>query len=252
MYDNPFLLMIYTHYHRNHAVLPEREQALDEFLNTSIMVNGIAEKHKMKYATNSNSEDALTWSCFDRLRHLPHHKITQALDEIIEDAYGDFKNNPYNIPVPIPFSFTDLQNIQIHIGKNYQAQSVEDNTEVDVSIETDDKLIFFEAKLYGKINEVDERRKHNQIALKLRVGLDIAYAANKEFYFIFLDIAPISEILYYEKKKMNARRFLYYRNHPKNLKKPLSGIPIQDYAKISQNMGWLTWASLFKTILRVS
>jgi hypothetical protein len=241
--------MKYTNYHRNHAILPDSEQALHQFLNASIVCNGKTEQHKLKYATNSNSEDALTWSCFDRLRNLPKEKITIALNEIFEDAFGDFKEQ--NKPVPIPFSFADEQNIEIHIGKNYDAISVNESTEVDVSIETNDKLIFIEAKLYSKISVADKRHTHDQIARKLRVGLDVANASKREFYFIFLDIAPCLEILKYgEKKQISARRFLYYRNHPKNLIKQLVDIPYSSVEQVSQNMSWLTWSSLFKTILR--
>ena len=241
--------MNYTNYQRNHAVLPDSEQALHQFLNTSIVINGKTEQHKLKHATNSNSEDALTWSCFDRLRNLPKEKIAFALDEIFEDAFGDFKER--NESVPESFSFADEQNIEIHIGKNYDAISVNESTEVDVSIETNDKLIFIEAKLYSKISVADKKHTHDQIARKLRVGLDVANASKREFYFIFLDIAPCLEILKYgEKKQISARRFLYYRNHPKNLIKQLVGIPYSSVEQVSQNMGWLTWASLFKTILR--
>ncbi|MDY0088992.1 MAG: hypothetical protein RBR78_01355 [Flavobacteriaceae bacterium] len=241
--------MKYTNYHRNHAILPDSEQALHQFLNASIVCNGEIKLHKLEHATNSNSEDALTWSCFDRLRNLPKEKISFALDEIFEDAFGDFKEK--NEPVPESFSFADEQNIEIHIGKNYDAVSVNESTEVDVSIETESKLIFIEAKLYSKISMPDENRIHDQIARKLRIGLDTANASNREFYFIFLDIAPCLEILKYgEKKQISARRFLYYRNHSENLIKPLLGIPYQNIEQISQNMGWLTWASLFKTILR--
>src|SRR5690554_1995252 len=210
--------MKYTNYHRNHAILPDSEQALHQFLNASIIRNGKTEQHKLKYATNSNSEDALTWSCFDRLRNLPKEKITIALNEIFEDAFGDFKE--LNKPVPVPFSFADEQNTEIHIGKNYEVTSVNEATEVDVSIETDGKLIFIEAKLYSKISIADEKHKHDQIARKLRIGLGVANASNREFYFIFLDIAPCFEILKYgEKKPISARRFLYYRNHSENLVK---------------------------------
>lgn len=241
--------MKYSNHQRNHAVLPESEQALHQFLNASVVINGEIKQHKLEHATNSSSEDALTWSCFDRLRNLPKEKISFALDEIFEDAFGDFKEKKE--PVPESFSFADEQNIEIHIGKNYDAVSVNESSEVDVSIETDSKLIFIEAKLYSKISMPDENRIHDQIARKLRVGLDTANASNREFYFIFLDIAPCLEILKYgDKKQISARRFLYYRNHSENLIKPLSGIPYQNIERISQNMGWLTWASLFKTILR--
>lgn len=243
--------MKYLNYQRNHAVLPNREKALHQFLHTSITCNGKEEKHKLKYATNSNSEDALTWSCFDRLRNLPKENLITALDEIFEDAYGDFKE--LNQLIPSPFSFADEQNIEIHIGKNYNATSVNESTEVDVSIETNDIIVFIEAKLYSKISISNEKHKHDQIARKLRVGLDVANASKREYYFIFLDIAPCMEILKYgDQKQISARKFLYYRNHPKNLTRQLIDIPYQDTGQISQNMGWLTWSSLFKTLLRVS
>ena len=66
--------MIYSNYSRNHVIMLGREQALDDFLNASIIQNDEVVKHKMKYAYNSNSEDALTWSCFDVLRNLPHDR----------------------------------------------------------------------------------------------------------------------------------------------------------------------------------
>ncbi|PIX10593.1 MAG: hypothetical protein COZ75_00850, partial [Flavobacteriaceae bacterium CG_4_8_14_3_um_filter_34_10] len=108
-----------------------------------------------------------------------------------------------------------------------------------------------EAKLYSAISLKSENVQYDQIARKLRVGLDQANASNRAFYFIFLDIAPCLEIFNYrEKKQMSARRFLYYRNHSENLVKPLLGIPYQNVEQVSQNMGWLTWSSLFKTVLR--
>lgn len=241
--------MNYTNYHRNHVTIPGREQALNQFLNATTVCNGKEEKHKLKHSISSNSEDALTWSCFDVLRNQPPQKIVVALDEIFEDAFGDFKAQ--NKAVAVPFAFADEQNIEIHIGKNYCAASGEENTEVDTSIETDDKLIFLEAKLYSKISLTSKSAPYDQIARKLRVGLDVANATNREFYFIFLDIAPCMEILKYgAEKQISARRFLYYRNHSENLLKPLSGIPYQNVEQVSQNMGWLTWASLFKTVLR--
>ena len=241
--------MKYTNYHRNHVIIPGREQVLNQFLNATIVCNAKEEKHKIKHAISSNSEDALTWSCFDVLRNQPTEKIVVALDEIFEDAFGDFKEQ--NKPVPVPFSFADEQNIEIHIGKNYCVASGKENTEVDTSIETDDKLIFIEAKLYSKISLKSKNAPYDQIARKLRVGLILANVTNREFYLIFLDIAPCLAMLKYgAEKQISARRFLYYRNHSENLIKPLFGIPYQNVEQVSQNMGWFTWASLFKTVLR--
>ena len=115
------------------------------------------------------------------LRNQPKERITTALDEIFEDAFGDFKD----MTIPDKFSFADEKNIEIHIGKNYYATSVNEDTKVDASIETDGKLIFFEAKLYSKISLPDENTPYDQIIRKLRVELDVANRQNKEFYFLF-------------------------------------------------------------------
>jgi len=157
--------MKYKTYLRNHAVLPGSEKSLHTFLNAILVdTNGERKKHKLEKAFNSNSEDALTWSCFDVLRHQAHEKIVPALNEIAEDAYD---GNP-------DFSFEHEKNIQIHIGKHYNANSAAESTELDASIETDNKLIFIEAKLYSKISLPDSEKPHDQIARKLRVGLDVA------------------------------------------------------------------------------
>jgi hypothetical protein len=181
----------YSSYQRNHVIFPGSEDALSQFLDATIVQSGKPKNHKWQYADNSNSEDALTWSCFDVLRNQPKEKIVCALDEIMEDAYGDAKD----ADKPKPFSFADEENIEIHIGKNYSAQSVNEGTEVDASIETDSKLIFIEAKLYGTISTSDASKPFDQIIRKLRVGLDVAHNTNKEYFFIFLDIAPKEKLL---------------------------------------------------------
>ena len=240
--------MKYSNYQRNHVILKGREDALYDFLDATLVRNGKTEKHKWKHSTSSNSEDALTWSCFDVLRNQPKERVTTALDEIFEDAFGDFKD----MPVPDKFSFADEQNIEIHIGKNYYATSVNKDTEVDASIETDNKLIFFEAKLYSKISLPDENTPYDQIVRKLHVGLDVANQQNKEFYFLFLDIAPISYMLQFGEKSISAEYFRKYKANNSQLECNLADIPYQNIEKVKANMGWLPWACLFKTILRAT
>jgi hypothetical protein len=71
--------MKYASYLRNHAVYPGREKALHDFLNATLDRNGKKEKHKLRHCCSSNSEDALTWSCFDVLRQQPREKIVLPL-----------------------------------------------------------------------------------------------------------------------------------------------------------------------------
>jgi len=233
--------MKYKTYLRNHVVYPGREKELHDFLNQTIVRNNKIEKHKLPHCRKSSSEDALTWSCFDVLRQQSHEKIVHALNEIMEDAFNGKVN----------FSFENEENIEIYVGKNYSAITLEENSELDASIETDDKLIFIEAKLYSKISLPNESKPYDQIIRKLRIGLDVAKLKNKKFYFIFLDIAPIDKILQYGKEKaVSAEYFIKYKKHSDTLSDKLIDNTCESLKSVSENMGWLTWACLFKTVLR--
>ncbi len=250
--------MKYENYQRNHAIIPGREKALEDFLKQGY--KGM--QHKWKNGISSNSEDALTWSCFEVIANFPLPKKITALDEILENAYEGKCN----------FNFKDQNytedDIKIFIGKEYTGTTTKESTEVDASIELPDKLIFIEAKLYSSISLANplNKKPHDQIARKLRVGLDSA--KDKEFYFIFLDIAPVNKLTqrktktealstskggFYDKWK-SAWWFNYYkvgRNKSlKPLKDILSDIPIKSEQSVANNMGWLTWSDLYKSILR--
>jgi hypothetical protein len=252
--------MIYETYQRNHVILPGREQALETFLKKDY--KGM--NHKWKNGFSSNSEDALTWSCFDIISQLPFAKKIKALDEILEDSFQDKKCN---------FRFIDNgyneSDIEIFIGKEYHGTSINEDTEVDSSIELPDKIIFFEAKLYSSISLADESKNkpHDQIARKLRVGLDYAKHVKKDFYFIFLDIAPASELLKFAKEKSKEKAldsskgkwksawwFNYYKKGRNKSLKPLTdslaGVNYDSVESVADNMGWLTWADLFKIVMR--
>lgn len=250
--------MKYEDHRTNHVIISRREGNLEEFLDTEF--KGM--KHKRKHSVSSHSEDALTWSCFDVLRHLSYDAKITALDEILRDS---FEGNP-------DFSFAEKnysnKDIKIEIGKHYTGRTTQEETELDASIETSDKLIFFEAKLYCALSLADPvaGRPHDQIAKKLRVGLD--YCGKRDFYFIFLDLAPCKKLFrrkhkakaenpsksgYHEKWK-SAWWFSYYkRGHNGSLsplKKVLHGIPVESVQTVADRMGWLTWSDLYKTILR--
>lgn len=254
--------MKYENYQRNHVIVPGREKALDEFIRQDY--NGM--QHKVQNAYSSNSEDALTWSCFDTLENLPLLNKVQTLDEILTDSYAGNS--------PILFSERGLgdNDVSIHVGKRYDAPNINESTEVDASIEAPKILIFIEAKLYSAVGPASPPQKpHDQIARKLRIGLDTAYKSNSEFYFIFLDIAPLekmnqrrskAEVMEkssggYNDKWKSAWLFSYYKKGRASSLKPLeealegvaekSSIP-----KIAANMGWLTWADLFKCTLRAT
>jgi hypothetical protein len=250
--------MIYKDYKRNHVILPGREEALKSFLKQ----NYKGMQHKWKHGFNSHSEDALTWSCFDLLANFPLLKKIGALDEIFEDAYYGkskllLKNDQFQ-----------EDQIQIYIGKEYTGLSSDDSTEVDASIELPGNLIFFEAKLYSTVSMATPDKPCDQIARKLRIGLDSPLKDKREFYFIFLDIAPLEKLMRrktksealapskkgFEDKWKSAWLFNYYKfgrnNSLRPLKAALQGIDTPPIQSVAENMGWLTWSDLFKIILR--
>jgi hypothetical protein len=251
--------MVYKDYKRNHVILPGREKALEDFLRQDY--KGM--RHKWNNGFSSHSEDALTWSCFDLLSSFPMWKKITALDEIFEDAYQGkskllFKGNRFQ-----------KSQIKIHIGKQYTGFSSNEATEVDASIELPGKLIFFEAKLYSTVSMASLPEKpHDQIARKLRIGLDSPLQDTREFFFIFIDIAPLEKLMKrkpklealapskngFEDKWKSAWLFNYYKfgrnNSLSPLKKSLEGINIPSVQSVAENMGWLTWSDLFKIVLR--
>lgn len=251
--------MIYKEYQRNHVILPGREEALESFLKQDY--KGM--QHKLRNAVSSNSEDALTWSCFDVLANLPTLDKTAALDEMLEDSFhGDS---------PLSFRSRGLKNkdIDIHVGKSYTGISTKESTEVDASIEAPGVLVFIEAKLYSSVSPASPPEKpHDQIARKLRVGLDSIKNENRDFFFVFLDIAP-AEVMFRRKKKSevvemlgggykdkwrSAWLFNYYKQGRNNSLRPLTealkGIDYPPVEVVAKNMGWLTWADLFKCTMR--
>jgi len=254
--------MQYKNYLRNYVVLPGGEKALKEFLGQTY--KGMP--HKNKYSSNSNSEDALTWSCFDILRNLPLSKKIKVLNEIWEDAYKRENKSP--------FSDNNLRNekIEIEIGKTYTGSTkTNESTEVDASIELPGVLVFFEAKLYSAVSMAKPPEKlYNQIARKLRIGLDNPLGEEDyDFYFIFLDIAPRDKLVRRKSKKeaelptkgfhdkwKSAWWFNYYKDGRNNSLKPLRDVLKNIHSKdidikqVAENMGWLTWADLFKDLLR--
>lgn len=249
--------MKYKDYQRNHVIVPGREKALHDFLKADY--KGI--QHKWKNGFNSNSEDALTWSCFDTIANLPLCKKLTALEEIFEDAFEGRS----------PLSFKDhhqADKIEIHVGKQYTGHTTNESTEVDASIEAPDLLVFVEAKLYSTMSMASPPEKpHDQIARKIRIGLDNPLGDKRDFYFIFLDVAPLEKLKrgskiellesrksgYHEKWK-SAWLFNYYKKGANNSLRPLrdalTGIETPPVESVADNMGWLTWSDLFKATLR--
>jgi len=245
--------IVYDDYEDNFVVVPGREAALKAFVNQSYA----GQRHKVKATRSSNSEDALTWSCFDTLNCLPRAHREAALSSLWNLAFPDS---------PLPSGFARGA---IYVGKTYG--SAKERTEVDASIEGNGVLVFVEAKLYSPMSLADEanRKPHDQIARKLRVGIREAERTQTDFYFLILDIAP-KEILRnlnpgvslaeskstkrggFASKWLTAYWFSRYKGGSSvtPLREVLSDIPGADAGAMSKNMGWLVWSDMFKITLR--
>lgn len=245
---------VYEDYRDNFAIWPGRETALDEFVNQTYG----GRRHKLRHTKSSNSEDALTWSCFDTLNELRGEPRRSALADLWALAFDGR---------PAPEGFLTGK---IWIGRKYDEEQEE--TEVDASIEGDQVIVFIEAKLYSPMSLADlaKRKPHDQIARKVRVGLKEAQRSGKDFYFIILDIAP-KEILRglkpgaslsdaerkpgggFSSKWLTAYWFSLYRGVSGSvspLREVLKDISGVDAKAVARNMGWLTWSDVFKAVLR--
>jgi hypothetical protein len=245
--------IVYDDYRDNFVVFPGREAALKAFVNQSYA----GQRHKLKATRSSNSEDALTWSCFDTLNCLALEYREAALSELWSLAYPD---------LPLHAGFARGS---ICIGKTYGR--TKEKTEVDISIEGDGILVFVEAKLYSPMSLADDanRKPHDQIVRKLRVGIAEAERTQTDFHFLILDIAP-KQILSnlnpgvsladaksakrggFASKWLTAYWFSRYKGGSSvtPLREGLKDVPGADVRTISRNMGWLVWSDVFKITLR--
>lgn len=240
-------------YRDNFVVLPGRESVLEKFVTQSYG----GQQHKLKATRSSNSEDALTWSCFDTLNCLPAPHRAAALEAL------------WNLALPESPAPSDLATAAIHIGKTYG--TAKEKTEVDASIEADGTLVFVEAKLFSPMSLADEAngKPHDQIARKLRVGITEAQRTETDFYFLILDIAP-KEVLRglkpganlaeaqtarrggFASKWLTAYWFSRYKGGASvtPLREMLTDVLGADAKAVAKNMGWLVWSDVFKVTLR--
>jgi len=244
--------LVHDHYQSNFVVGPDRRAELARFVNQTH--KGM--RHKFKPAHSSNSEDSLTWSCFDRLKCISAELRAAALASLWELTFDD----------PMPKDFTAGE---IEIGKSFGKRGAD--TEVDASIESDSVLLFIEAKLYQPIKMGGGDRSHDQLAHKIRVGLREAQHLGKAFYLVVLDIAPVESLRTikpraslkdaetitgggFGNKWLTAYWFSRYKGGSSvtPLKNVIADIPGADAKLMARSMGWLTWSDLFKIVLRAS
>jgi hypothetical protein len=219
-------------------------------------------QHKIRHAHSSNSEDALTWSCFDVLSQVADEPRRRALQDIWQLAFSRS-----DVPAGVLSG-------NILVGKRYGDVEA---TEVDASIEGPGILVFIEGKLYSPMSQADalKGKPHNQIERKLRVGLREGAREDKVFYFILLDLAPLEMLRSlnpgasleeatrtratgFGRKWLTAYWFARYKYGAQGSRAPLqrllldSGVDGLNAPDVAERMGWLTWADLFKSVLRAA
>ena len=269
---------------RNHVVVSGSKEELKKFLEKTYHGLGT---HKLRHKQNSHSEDALTWSCFDVLRNLPQQQMVIALNEIMEDAFDgkpDFEFKEHDdIKIEIGKKYVG----QLTKEESEIDVSIEIPNKLLVFIEAKLYGSISMPKDNSPCNQKNNSRC-DQIAKKLRVGVDCR--EGRTFYFIFLDLAPWYHLYLHKEKKVakkpsndpdkffkkpylqkwsSAWWFDYYKKGRNNSKQPLKNVLNGEIdgekvleslgndeqldalvEEVSQNMGWLTWSDLYKTVLR--
>lgn len=247
--------LVYPDYRDNFVVWPGGAADLARFVHQPYG----RMHHKVEPTKSSNSEDALTWSCFYTLDQIRGKPREQAIRNLWTLAFD-------NRPVP-----AGALDGRIWVGKKYGEDL--DQTEVDASIEGNGLLVFIEAKLYSSMSLKDEAkgRTHDQIAKKLRVGVKEATQSGSQFYFLVLDIAPKEALRSmqprasldharetkpggFRSKWKTAYWFSRYKGSGHSIT-PLRKVfqqdmPNVDVVAVARNMGWLTWADVYKAVLR--
>jgi hypothetical protein len=126
---------------------------------------------------------------------------------------------------------------------------LEGPTEVDIVLESDQALVFIEAKYLSDISaDTSYDTTRDQIARNIDVGT--YQAKNRDFYFILL--TPD----YFERSRLFWYKMQDYRSDAANLARALphrvGGSAPVDFERMRRNIGWLLWRDvipLWKSLL---
>jgi hypothetical protein len=133
-------------------------------------------------------------------------------------------------------------------------------------------LVVVEAKLYSPMSQAGNGKPDNQSARKLTIGLRYAQEQGKDFYFILLDSAPPDCLAQlnpgvslkqagekasgFGSKWVTSYWFARYKYGHRGSLTPLKtllsekSLNASQSAQIAKRMGWITWADVFKIVLR--
>jgi len=173
----------------------------------------------LSYLGSENSEDALTWNVFRTLMKEPLEKWFSELflvridkDETVRFYFWKECPPPPQRPVP------------------------EGNTHVDLTVETEKKLIFVEAKYKSEISDrTSHDSERDQIIRNIDVGSYEGQVKGKEFFFILL--VPKSN-------KLSVEKFFCYRDNPEMIKEKLPYRKAPDFSCFKDHMHIIYWEDI--------
>ncbi len=186
----------------------------------------------LSYLGSENSEDAMTWNVFKTLeKSNPECWFSEIFPQIIFD-----KDEQFIDPMlwfwdkffpPMSRSFP------------------EGSTQVDLTIQTSNKLIFIEAKYKA---DISKRTKHDpnrdQIIRNIDVGSWAAKKRAKEFYFILLTLKT---------NTYSIDKLQYYKSNPSNIIEEIGSYrkDIKDYVALCENINVIYWDQILTSLQNI-
>jgi hypothetical protein len=186
----------------------------------------------LSYLGSENSEDAMTWNVFKTLeKSNPECWFSEIFPQIILD-----KDEQFIDPM---LKFWDK------FFPPLLRSFPEGSTQIDLTIETSNKLIFIEAKYKADISKntkYDPNR--DQIIRNIDVGSWAAKKRAKEFYFILLTLKTNT----YSIDKLH-----YYKSNPSNIIEEIGSYrrDIKDYVAMCENIHVIYWDQILSFLQNI-
>jgi hypothetical protein len=183
----------------------------------------------LSYLGSENSEDAMTWNVFKALEKFdPENWLSEIFPHILLDPEEQLTApvlkfwDKYFPPPLRPFP--------------------EGGTQVDLTIETSNKLIFVEAKYKADISKnTAHDPNRDQIIRNLDVGTWAAKKRAKAFYFVLLTLRT---------NTFSIDRLHHYKSNPANISAEIGPYrrDIKDYAALCENIHVVYWDQILTSL----
>jgi len=186
----------------------------------------------LSYLGSENSEDAMTWNVFKTLeKSNPECWFSEIFPQIILD-----KDEQFIDPM---LKFWDK------FFPPLLRSFPEGSTQIDLTIETSNKLIFIEAKYKADISKnTPHDPNRDQIIRNIDVGSWAAKKRAKEFYFILLTLKTNT----YSIDKLH-----YYKSNPSNIIEEIGSYrrDIKDYVALCENIHVIYWDQILTSLQNI-